>query len=150
VVSGGSKTLDTGISSKPTTETSCGTRMPRARSAAIAPSASRSLCAKIAVSLGTDPRSRSAARRPLSKPQSTHGSTRLRSAGNRDDETLDTALEHEPEIGALVVLRAFLDATDDEEVAALSRLGLGAGHRLGEEVVADVGRDHTQGVGTAG
>ena len=71
-------------------------------------------------------------------------------AGNRDDETLDTALEHEPEIGALVVLRAFLDATDDEEVAALPCLGLSAGDRLGEEVVADVGRDHTQGVGTAG
>src|SRR5438034_2492819 len=44
-------------------------------------------------------------------------------AGHRDDETLDTPLEHEPEVGALVVLRPFLDAADDQEVPALARLG---------------------------
>src|SRR5207249_3785104 len=36
VVSGGSNTLDTGMSSKPTTDTSSGTRMPRARSVPMA------------------------------------------------------------------------------------------------------------------
>jgi len=68
-------------------------------------------------------------------------------AGDRDDEALDAPLEHEPEVSALVVLRPLLDAADDQEVAALSRLRLGAGDCLGEEVIAHIRRDHSERVG---
>src|SRR5690606_18046652 len=75
VVKAGTTKAASGISSKPTTEASSGTRRPASRRARSTPMAIRSLAATKAVSSGWRARSRDAASRPpagLNPPSATH------------------------------------------------------------------------------
>ncbi len=45
-----------------------------------------------------------------------------RKLGARDDQALDTTLEHEPQVREFVVLSLALDAGDDQVIPALTRL----------------------------
>ena len=69
---------------------------------------------------------------------------------HRHDEALHTPLEHQAKVGPFVVLGALLNGADDQEVAPLAGFRLGARHRLGKEMVADVGRHHAQRVSPVG
>jgi hypothetical protein len=66
---------------------------------------------------------------------------------SREDQSLDTAVEHQPEVaGAFAVVGSLFDAADDQVVVAPPRLELGAGDGAREESVRDVGGHHPEGV----